>query len=98
MATVVRENELIVRVFGLLEIRVPIDCINSVEIVPYDARSALGGWGYQRLERGLAFLPRGDRAIEIVISDGRRVLIGSQRHEELCQVLTNRQARSASEG
>jgi hypothetical protein len=73
LCTVVRNNEITVRMFGLAGFRAPLDNIRSAEIVAYEAQAEFGGWGYRRLDRGIAFLARGDRAIEIAMTDGKRV-------------------------
>ena len=50
-----------------------------------------GGWGIRSgLGEKSAYNAQGDRGVELYFNDGRSVMIGSQRHEELAEALRRR--------
>lgn len=62
--------------------------INSVEIVTYRAIREYGFWGIRTTRHGERVLTaRGNRAVRLHLIDGTRVLIGTQRPEELAAFL-----------
>jgi hypothetical protein len=70
--------------------------IVRVEIVEYDAIREHGFWGARRTRDGeYVFTARGNRAVRLIMNDGGRVLIGSQRPEELAATL-DRERRVAA--
>jgi hypothetical protein len=67
---------------------VPISSITRVEVVTYRPLADCGGWGIRRGRDGERVLnARGNRGVRLILSDGSRLLIGSQRPEELAQAL-----------
>jgi hypothetical protein len=67
---------------------VPIAGIKGVEVVRYRPFADYGGWGIRRGRDGERVLnARGDRGVRLHLADGTRLLIGSQRPEELAAVL-----------
>ncbi len=66
----------------------PLDAVRSVEIVRYRPIRDHGFWGVRTTKDGERILTaRGDRAVRLVLSDGSRVLIGSQDPEALASAL-----------
>lgn len=61
--------------------------IVSFEAVTYSPLAEYGGWGIKWGRSGLALNARGDRGVRLMLTDGRRVLVGSQRAEELAAAL-----------
>jgi hypothetical protein len=62
--------------------------IRRVEVVRYRAIRDHGFWGVRTTRDGERVLTaRGDRAVRLHLADGSRVLIGTQRPEELAGVL-----------
>jgi hypothetical protein len=62
--------------------------IRRVEVVRYRAIRDHGFWGLRTTRDGeRVFTARGDRAVRLHLADGGRILIGSQRPEELAEVL-----------
>lgn len=59
------------------------DEIASAEVRTYRPIREYGGWGLRYGPGGWAYNARGDRGVQLVLRDGRRVLIGSGRAEEL---------------
>jgi hypothetical protein len=67
---------------------IPLVSVQQVEVVTYRPLQDCGGWGIRKgagCDRVLS--ARGNRAVRITLVDGTRLLIGSQRPEELAQVL-----------
>lgn len=63
--------------------------IRSCEVVEYRPIADHGGWGVRACRDGERVLTaRGDRGVRIVFADGGKLLVGSQRAEELAEVLT----------
>jgi hypothetical protein len=90
MTTVVTPTE--VRVwFGWIPTyrrAIPIGTIARVEVVHYRPFADYGGWGIRHGRDGEKVLSaRGDRGVRLRMTDGSRLLIGSQRPEELVLAL-----------
>lgn len=65
-----------------------LDSVKRVEIVRYNAIRDHWFWGVRITRDGERVLTaRGDRGVRLYLHDGSRVLIGSQRPEELAEVL-----------
>jgi hypothetical protein len=77
-------RELAVGLRGLWKSRhIPLSQIRSAKAVTYDPVSEYGGYGIRSSARGAAYIANGDRGVEIELTDGRKLLVGSQRAEEL---------------
>lgn len=64
--------------------------IQRVEVVTYRPFRDCGGWGIRRGRGGeLVLNARGDRGVRVHLQDGSRLLIGSQRPEELAKALSD---------
>jgi hypothetical protein len=68
--------------------------IPLAEIVGFEARTyrpilEYGGWGirYSPFRRGWAYNVRGNRGVQLELANGKRILIGSQRAEELARAI-----------
>lgn len=66
--------------------------IDPAQIVRWEARTyrpirEYGGWGVRFGPRGRAYNVSGDRGVELTLTNGKRVLIGSQRSEELAAAI-----------
>ena len=67
---------------------VAVAAIQRLEVVTYRPIADYGGWGIRSGRDGERVLnARGDRGVRLDLSDGTRLLIGSQRPEELARVL-----------
>ena len=78
-------------VVGLAPFRrraIPLADIAEAKAVTYRPLADFGGWGVRWAgSRGVAYNASGDRGVQLVLRDGRRVLVGSQRPEELALAL-----------
>jgi hypothetical protein len=67
---------------------IPIGTITRVEVVHYRPLADYGGWGIRHGRDGEKVLSaRGDRGVRLRLVDGSRLMIGSQRPEELALAL-----------
>jgi hypothetical protein len=65
--------------------------IATAEAVTYRPLADFGGWGVRWAgRRGVAYNASGNRGVQLVLADGRKVLVGSQRPEELAAALRSR--------
>jgi hypothetical protein len=67
--------------------------IRLEEIAQWDARSyrpilEYGGWGVRCSWKGMAYNVSGNRGVQLVFTNGKRLLIGSQRPEELAMAIS----------
>lgn len=75
---------------------VPVGEISSLEVVRYRPIRECGGWGIRTGPEGERVLnARGDRGVRILLRDGTRLLIGSQRPDELARALEEARAAAA---
>jgi len=67
--------------------RVPLQYIQSAEAVRYNALVDYGGYGVRYGRSGKAYNVSGSEGVQLVLTNGKRIMIGSQRAEELAQAL-----------
>ncbi len=67
----------------------PWSSIASAEIRTYSAMREFGGWGYRYGGRkaGNAFIIAGDKGLQLIFNNQKRLLIGTQQPEALQRVL-----------
>ena len=64
--------------------------IAEAEVRTYRPIIEYGGWGVRFGRRGRAFNVSGNRGVELTLTNGKRVMLGSPQPEELYQVLVGR--------
>jgi hypothetical protein len=69
---------------------IPWDQIRSVATRTYRPIRDFGGWGVRWDARGIVYHARGNRGARLVLAGGERVLIGSQRADELARAIAER--------
>jgi hypothetical protein len=69
---------------------IPWDQIRSVETRTYRPIKDFGGWGVRWAARGIVYHARGNRGVRLVLASGERVLIGSQRPDDLARAIAER--------
>ncbi len=87
LVTQVRRGEVRIRFWPFARRRIPIDEIVSYEVRTYRPIREYGGWGVRYGFGGTAYNMSGNRGVQLELADGKRVLIGSQRPEELAAAL-----------
>jgi hypothetical protein len=71
------------------------DQIRSVETRTYRPIKDFGGWGVRWTARGIVYHARGNRGARLVLASGERVLIGSQRADDLAHAIAERTGLTA---
>jgi len=85
------DDEALVVIFGyafpMYRQRIPLGEIRSAEAVTYNPLREYGGWGIRGFGDNRALNARGNRGVRLTLTDGRRLLVGSQRPDELATAL-----------
>lgn len=91
LVTEIRGGELMVAMRGLWRSRrVPLDPIQSVEIIDHDPVRDFGGYGIRTTGAGTAYLADGGGGVRLTLANGEKLVIGSKRADELAQFLIAR--------
>jgi len=93
MVTQVRPGELSVRFVPILTRRITVADIAEAESREYSAMREFGGWGIRVASDGRAYNAHGSQGVQLTLKDGSRILVGTQRPQELVEAL-----RSAGAG
>jgi hypothetical protein len=67
--------------------RIPLESIQSAEAVYFRPFVDYGGYGIRYGRAGKAYNVSGNRGVRLVLVNGKRILIGSQRADELARAL-----------
>ncbi len=87
LVTEVHANEVTVRVFPFGTTRIPLADVNEAEVRDYSAQREFGGWGVKTGQSGKAYSAYGNQGVQLWLKEDSRILIGSQRAEELAAAL-----------
>lgn len=88
LVTKVRSDGLHVRFFPLMRRRIPFGDIESCQARTYSPLWEYGGWGIRwSFGNGWAYNVSGSRGVQLVLRGGKKLLIGSQRPEELARAI-----------
>lgn len=88
LVTELCSTELTVAMRGLWKRRhIPVAEIRSAELASYDAVADFGGYGIRSGRRGTAYIARGNQGVELTLSDGHKVLVGSRHPSDLLEKL-----------
>lgn len=87
METVLVEEELRIRFGRRMKFRIPLKNVTRAYYRAYSPIGEYGGWGIRNGKHGRAFNMRGNEGVQLVLRSGQRVLIGSQRPEELVRAI-----------
>ena len=77
------DQELIVRYVPFTERHIPLVEVMGARAREYDAIREYGGWGIRGSRDKRAYNVSGNAGVEVFLKDGRTVMIGSQRAQEL---------------
>ena len=67
--------------------RVPLDRIQSVETITHDIARDYGGYGFRSTREGKAYVANGGRGVRLTLAAGEKLVVGSQRPDELAEAL-----------
>ena len=98
LVTEVRYDGLYVRFFPLQfhSQKISYGEIKSFEIRTYSALKEYGGYGIRYGKKGKAYNVYGNKGIQLEFQDGKRLLIGTQRPEELLQAIATVAGRKSA--
>lgn len=90
----VTQQEVLIRFSPLSTRVIRLDEIDRLEVRRYSAIREYGGWGIKGWSRSkTAYNVSGDRGVDLTLRDGRRVLLGSQRADELARTIEAQRGR-----
>jgi len=89
LITVVGPDGIHVRFFPLASRKISFDSITSCKARTYRPIREYGGWGIRFSRKGKAYNVSGNRGVQLEFTDARPLLIGSQRAEELADVINS---------
>jgi hypothetical protein len=88
LVTAVRSNNIIVSIRGLWRSRsIPISDIRSIKAVTYDAVADYGGYGMRSGRNGKAYIADGNEGVQLGLTTGGTILVGSRRSRELADAI-----------
>jgi len=89
LVTEVRSDGLYIRFFPphFSFHKIPLEKLKRYEVRTYSPITECGGWGIRFYESGKAYNVSGNRGVVLEFLDGRPILIGSQRPEELAKAI-----------
>ncbi len=76
-----------IRFLPLVKRTIPLDQIARCEARTYRPILEYGGWGIRCGWKGMAYNVSGNQGVQLVLASGKRILIGSQRAEELARAI-----------
>ena len=83
LITEVRSDGLHIRFFPMRWKAIPYESMASYQARTYHPIRDYGGWGIRWGREGKAYIVSGNQGLQLLLNDGRKVLIGSQRSQEL---------------
>jgi len=87
LVTEVRPGLVMVRLVPFRFRRISTREVDSAQSREYSAMREFGGWGIRISKNGRAYNAYGKTGVQFVLADGSRILIGTQRPEELLAAL-----------
>lgn len=87
LITEVRPGVLRVRLAPFKGRDIPLDTIDTAMAREYAAQREFGGWGVRVSAHGRAYNAHGSKGVQLVLKDDSRILIGTQKAEELVEAL-----------
>ena len=70
--------------------RIPLSEIAEARARTYSPLIEYGGWGIRYGFQGMAYNVSGNEGVQLVLTNGKRILIGSQRSKDLEKAITGR--------
>ena len=94
LVTELRPEQLSVAMKGFWRrTRIPVADIRTAAAVEYDPVSEYHGYGIRSGPRGQAYIASGNQAVQLELTDGRKLLVGSQLSKELTRKIAEAQRR-----
>jgi hypothetical protein len=87
LVTLVRTDGLFIRYVPFVNRMIEFSDIIRCEALTYRPIGDYGGWGIRKGKKGRAYNVSGKRGVQLELSTGERLLIGSQRADELSKAI-----------
>jgi len=88
LSTEVRQGQLAIALRGLWRLRrIPLDRIQAVQTITHDIARDYGGFGIRSTRGGKAYVATGGRGVRLTLAAGEKLVVGSQRPDELAAAL-----------
>jgi uncharacterized membrane protein (DUF485 family) len=81
-------DRLRVRLFPFADDNFPLSRIVRWEVRNYSAIKEFMGWGVRYGSGGIGYTMKGNHGLQLILDDGSRVLVGSQRPKDIASALT----------
>ncbi len=91
----VRQDEVEARFGEVIRFRIPVADIVSATACTYQPLLDYGGWGIRFGRGGRAYSMGGNQGVQLVLRDSSRILIGSERPDELARAIGSAAALDA---
>ena len=90
MITEVKNDAIHIRFSPLIRKVIPFSEIATGAARQYSPIKEYGGWGVRYGTKGMAYNVSGDQGVQLELTNGKRLLIGSQRSEELAKTIISK--------
>jgi hypothetical protein len=87
LVTEVTTDVIVVRLAPFRGREIPLRTVDTAMEREYSAMSEFGGWGIRTSRHGRAYNAHGNKGVQLILRDDSRILIGTQRPEELASAL-----------
>jgi Family of unknown function (DUF6141) len=88
MVTEVTSTEVLIHYRPFSRRRIPHTDIRQIEARTYNAMKEYGGWGIKGWSKEkMVYNVSGNRGVELTLADGRKLMLGSQRSDELAAAI-----------
>ena len=87
LRTEVRADRVVIRYHPVRRRTIRFRDITDCESRSYQAIPEFGGWGVRGKRADRAYTFRGDQGVQLTLSNGKRVLIGSERPDDLAAAI-----------
>jgi hypothetical protein len=74
--------------FHISSRKIPWEDLKKYEVRTYNPVGEYGGWGIRYGLKGKAYNVSGNRGVQLELSNGKKVLIGSQKYEEFAKAIS----------
>jgi len=88
LRTEIEESEIRLRFWPIARQVIKVSDIQDVSVVTYNPLRDYGGWGVRWSSKGKAWNAKGNQGVKLSLKNGKVILIGSQKSDELYEHIT----------
>ena len=85
--TKIFKDKIVVGLYPFPNKKIPLANIEKMYTRKYGPISEFGGWGYRIGKNGIAYNAKGDEGLQLILKNGKRILIGTQKRSALDEVI-----------